>query len=1647
MAALSRENSGKYFFVSYDHDDRDFVEKFSTDLEKEEFIIWIDSEGLQPGTRNWEDSVRSAIKASSALLLIATPGSRKSLYVQDELAIADMYDRPIIPFWASGEQWIDSIPMGMGKAQYIDVRTREAYEQGLRRIIPTLRTLQVAAKNGDQAATAEIAVLSDDQSVTSDRSTSTHHGVVSSAPSEPNTILTPRNPYKGLRAFREDEQQDFFGRERFLDELVTAVESHKHERILPIIGPSGSGKSSLVIAGLLPRLQHGAISGSANWYYLPTIVPGTHPLEGLALALKSALPDSFTDIQKDLENPNARGLHLRASQIISQHNNPRIVLYIDQFEELFTQLDVDNEAHEAERKQFINLLVAAVSERTGPMTILLSMRADFYDRPMNYPGLGKLIETYGRSVLPMSVAELYEVVQKPALLPDVQLSFEDGLQAELVFEIRDQLGGLPLLQFALDQLFYHRDGQRLTLDAYRRIGGVRGALARHAEDTYESLGSEEYKSLARALFLRLIEPGLSELDTTRRRANVDEFQLSSVQQTTNMQHVIATFVSARLLVADQGTISNTIEVSHEALIREWKRLNGWLDEARDDIQLQQEINADVREWVSRSYPPDRLYRGSQLHDALEWTRRNTPSQKEMEFLNVSQVAEQRFARRQRLRTYTILALVFSVLVVVVGALIFVTQEQEKNLHEIRDTQAQAFPLLANKYASEGEIPEAIDTALKSLEFRPDHFSPDAQSALVNAISRPYQGQASAFAIAERISQITWNSKRTFFLGVQSPALDCADECLFTVRVWDKDGEPVTGDLPSYAGNVTVSWAPANDNWNPDGTHILISSIPSQGTNCTSGSVICEYKTELWNTEGKFVRELLNFSRGAGTLNWDSKDGVALNNRLFVSRLDCLETCVLDARLIDLVHDTTQVYTLELPAGFMTSFKSERSSGISNENPYWVDTGVVFGTQISDRLSYATPLYLVQYLFDQEKTQPTLVYQFNHDLVLPQRTIWSPDKQRVVGQRFADCDEPVCPVETYLWNSRGDVIAGPFSPLETVTTVSWNGKSEWFLMITQMPVEADCTKEACTYIIRNVTGEGEIIGEPQMFEQPIGYYWYRTVEDNVTINARYIAMSRATILPSDDGCGDACMSEILITDNEGNVTVGSLTVDQHLTHLFWNGDGTRFITASNPVGNIDCNEQLCRSTAVIWDIQGNRVAGPLVQDGPLFSIAWNKLGTHLTSISYAPENYPCPQDPCDLRMTIWSSEGDKVVGPLNHTGGVYDSLVIWNTSNTYFAVQNIISKESDQYQVQIWDVRGRQVSEPQTFGGRIGLSWVEGIDQLTAYSASTQDCPIEGCAVQIHIWKLDEQGNFEVNNAAFHELLPRIGRRGYAAGSFLWNSDNTILTFAVYERSVTSGYNTNGVAYMLGLEDNDLRLLHRLVIKNFSQYRAEDYLFLSYQLEDCQISCYNQFELWLTDSPSSAKRIAATANMMTSVPYRADEAFAFALSTDGKLKVWQKESARYRPFEGDNLTEHETIIWGYESVAGKTTLLVNVVEGDPIAIFNSEIYSVPSNIAFNDPVERRYLLTDYNVWDATTGQKLMILGGGYSSTIQWMMGGDFLLNYYNSEVQRVPVNLDTLVETAQTHLAELKEVVPATATPTIMPVMPAASATPDATSTP
>ncbi len=254
---------------------------------------------------------------------------------------------------------------------------------------------------------------------------------------------------------------------------------------------------------------------------------------------------------------------------------------------------------------------------------------------MHYLELCKLIESNQRLVPPMDLKGLREVIEKPAELPDVQLTFEGDLVSDLLFEVQEQVGALPLLQFTLDQLFQRRSEHQLTLKAYYEIGGVKGAVAKHAEATYASLPSEEHRQLTRVLFLRLIEPGATMQETTRRRIPRSELLLANPKKTVIIDEVTRAFTTARLLTTNTVSGVATVEVSHEAVIREWTRLSDWLDESREDVHRQQTISEAAAEWARHGKPRDRLYRGTQFKDAQVWARRNTPSGSEATFLRAS----------------------------------------------------------------------------------------------------------------------------------------------------------------------------------------------------------------------------------------------------------------------------------------------------------------------------------------------------------------------------------------------------------------------------------------------------------------------------------------------------------------------------------------------------------------------------------------------------------------------------------------------------------------------------------------------------------------------------------------------------------------------------------------------------------------------------------------------------------------------------------------------------------------------------------------------------------------------------------------------------------------------------------------------------
>ena len=359
--------------------------------------------------------------------------------------------------------------------------------------------------------------------------------VTADLPSEPDGDV--RNPYLGLRAFQERDAADFFGRDAIIDELVELVEERP---LVAVVGPSGSGKSSVVRAGLLARLRQ---TGSDRPWFITEMFPGSYPFEELEGALSRIASQPIEGLSDDLRSDEL-GL-VRAVKRLLPDDDSRLLLVIDQFEELFS-LTTD----ETVRDHFVASLVAAADDARGRLTVVVTVRADFFDRPLAYGEFGELLRQGLSAVAMPSRESLALAVSRPARA--VGLELEAGLVQEVVHDVADEPGGLPLMQHALSELFHQRRGRTLTIEGYHESGGVLGALSRRADEIYLGLG-ESAQAAARQVFLRLVRADESSNDT-RRRVRRSELEALGLDRPA-LDEVIQEFGSFRLLSFDRDPVT------------------------------------------------------------------------------------------------------------------------------------------------------------------------------------------------------------------------------------------------------------------------------------------------------------------------------------------------------------------------------------------------------------------------------------------------------------------------------------------------------------------------------------------------------------------------------------------------------------------------------------------------------------------------------------------------------------------------------------------------------------------------------------------------------------------------------------------------------------------------------------------------------------------------------------------------------------------------------------------------------------------------------------------------------------------------------------------------------------------------------------
>jgi DNA-binding SARP family transcriptional activator len=688
-------------------------------------------------------------------------------------------------------------------------------------------------------------------------------------PSRPPTVIRvlerePRVvgacPYLGLAAFREADAPFFFGRDGFTKQLIEAV--RERPLVAVIVGSSGSGKSSAVFAGLVPRLR-----SQGDWL-IADLRSGGQPFHALAAALLDILEPGLGEAERLAEigglaetlmegDDSLLGVVERALE--RSTGARRALLLLDQFEELYTLCsDADL------RRRFLETLLAAVEAGEGgaasPLVLVLTLRADFMGQALAHRPFADALQEASLMLGPMTRDELRAAIERPAEKQGA--GFEAGLVERVLDDVGDEPGNLPLLEFALTLLWERLDHGWMTHATYEEIGEVEGALARYAEQVFDELDADAREGV-RQVLVQLVQPGEGTKDTRRvtAKGELGEESWGLVQHLADRRLV----VTGR----EPGSGVETVEVVHEALIQGWGRLRGWMEADRAFRTWQERLRVALRGWEASERDEGGLLRGAPLVEAEGWLaeRGAELSSAEEAFIRASvALRERRQAERDRRRRRTILGLAGGLVVALVLALLAVLQWRRAEVEE-QQALVQASIGLATQALTElqGKFPErAVPLALEAFEAYPYTWQAEralGQAVLENRLELVLRGHTSAIHYA------AWSPDGTRIATADADGV---------AIVWDgKSGE----QLATLSGHTDwlyyAAWSPSGETIvtaGDDGTARLWDAVTGEELFTLSGHEDWVWGMPAWSPAGdRFVTA----SRDRTTRMWDAATGEEL----------------------------------------------------------------------------------------------------------------------------------------------------------------------------------------------------------------------------------------------------------------------------------------------------------------------------------------------------------------------------------------------------------------------------------------------------------------------------------------------------------------------------------------------------------------------------------------------------------------------------------------------------------------------------------------------------------------------------------------------------------------------------------------------------
>lgn len=641
-------------------------------------------------------------------------------------------------------------------------------------------------------------------------------------------------PYAGLAAFQVEDADRFHGREKLVAELADRV---SRQRFVVVVGPSGSGKSSLLRAGLVYRARRDSLAGVTM-----VMTPGPHPLEECAAQL-GAVTDATPSALHEALRTDPRCLHLTAlGALVDRPADSEVLLVVDQFEEVFTLCQ-----DEDERARFVSVLHTAARAPNSRTRIVLGLRADFYAHCAHNPELVAALGDAQVLVGPMGPEELRAVITQPAV--DIGCRVENALVSQVIAEAVGQPGVLPLVSHALLETWRRRRGNTLTLAGYEAAGGITQSIARTVEAVYAGL-SEDQQRWARQLFLRLVALGEGTEDT-KRRLDRGELDVDDPDRA----EVLERLARARLVTLGQ----NSVELTHEAFVRCWPRLHRWLTDNREGLRIHRQLTEAANTWQSLGGDPGALYRGHRLTQAEQWATSGGDaaiSTRERQFLRASlsaQAHDQAVTRRRTRRLRQLLALVTVLLLVAVVATGYALRA-ERSATEQRNL-AVAQKVLSQAAALRNANPAlSIQLSLAAYRLAP---IPEARKALLNVFGTPYatvlaghtdsvvalgfsaDGQTLATASADKTVRL-WDTATphrprelatlTGPAGMIHATLSPDGRTLATasvnktVRLWDVTDRGQPRQLADLAGDAAPSYVPTSLAFSPDGRTLATAGL-------------------------------------------------------------------------------------------------------------------------------------------------------------------------------------------------------------------------------------------------------------------------------------------------------------------------------------------------------------------------------------------------------------------------------------------------------------------------------------------------------------------------------------------------------------------------------------------------------------------------------------------------------------------------------------------------------------------------------------------------------------------------------------------------------------------------------------------------------